>query len=74
MIYRIIYNIILMKSPNNNFSNKSNNSLNTETNVQHKWNRLQNMIPTLSPLILKKIGNRLSHVKNTSQFANLMCY
>lgn len=31
------------------------------------------MIPTLPPLILKKIGNILSHVKNTSQFANLMC-
>jgi len=60
------------KSPiHNNFSN---NSLNAEvTYVQNEWNRLENMIPTLPPSILKKIGNRLSHVKTSSQFANLMC-
>jgi len=58
----------------NNFNNECNNSLNIEVkHVQNEWNRLQNMIPTLPPSILKKIGNRLSHVKNTSQFANLMC-
>jgi len=64
-----------MKSPiYNNFSNNSNNSLNTEVEyVQNEWNILQNMIPTLPPSILKTIGNRLSHVKNASHFANLMC-
>lgn len=58
----------------NNCINNINNSLNTEVEyVQNEWKRLQNMIPTLPPSILKRIGNRLSHVKNTAQFTNLMC-
>jgi len=49
-------------------------SLNTEVaDVQNEWNRLEKMILTLPLPILKKIGNRLKHIKNTSQFANLMC-
>lgn len=34
---------------------------------------MQDMIQNLSLPILKKLKNRLKHVKNTSQFATFMC-
>jgi len=43
------------------------------TAVQAEWSRMQGMIQTLLLPILKKLKNRLKHVKNGSQFASLMC-
>lgn len=43
-----------------------------EEEALHEWSRLQNMIPSLPLIILKKLTKRLKNIKSNQQFASLI--